>query len=495
MKSIIRRFTKRNPALGDEQDAPNEDSGPAHEGSHFPERPPSHRESDINQLRTVLSEQRTPSLRLDTSRSTSKINFSEDASPAERPTDNLDDLKTLQTRIPTAFKKPATEPEPNLFKKFPSCTIILPIIDVPLKYCALLLHDQGRDEKSLKDIARRLQQKFKSCLFILLRGPRTVHHPDGHLGHCWNKSEYEDELSWSCGYLLEKIILKRLVNECHFRPRNIVILGHGQGAIVALRAVTIWNEIEFGGVIAVGSQSLFERHITTTKKARTPILLVRSGLEERHHQSAEILRGVFPFVDMSDRLAEDEDPPTGLHQMKGPGNDKSTRLEINIYIDFLVHRLLRDEWKKQDIISFGEYSTLLDCEIYRVLTTADGGGIRGYGSLLILEALMEKIEMEEASQDETVSPDKRAKSSFHPCDFKPTKARMEDHDDPKADISSPGRVDSGVEVNRFKDHPKPSARFLPCHYFTYAAGTSTGGYVSSSCVFFVANGSLASSVL
>ena len=88
------------------------------------------------------------------------------------------------------------------------------------------------------------------------------------------------------------------------------------------------------------------------------------------------------------------------------------------------------------------------------LTLLDGGGIRGYGSLLILKDLMNKIGTEEKRLDRNIE------SSFSPCIYKPTSAHTSN---PGAIIASPTQGLSD------------SALFLPCHYFNYAAGTSTGG--------------------
>lgn len=52
----------------------------------------------------------------------------------------------------------------------------------------------------------------------------------------------------------------------------------------------------------------------------------------------------------------------------------------------------------------------------KLIGEKDGGGIRGYGSLLILRDLMNKIGEEEKRLDP------RTESSFWPCDFKPTLA-------------------------------------------------------------------------
>ena len=67
---------------------------------------------------------------------------------------------------------------------------------------------------------------------------------------------------------------------------------------------------------------------------------------------------------------------------------------------------------------------------------------------------MNKIGDIEKSLDETTE------SSFSPCDYKPTRVEPSD---------------AGA-IGPSKSQGLPgSALFLPCHYFTYAAGTSTGG--------------------
>lgn len=84
----------------------------------------------------------------------------------------------------------------------------------------------------------------------------------------------------------------------------------------------------------------------------------------------------------------------------------------------------------------------------------DGGGIRGYSALLILRALMAAI-----GELESNDPDDPAESSFHP--LKP----------------SPGMIADGESVRSNVSVPETSSTspWLPCHYFDYAAGTSTGG--------------------
>jgi hypothetical protein len=77
---------------------------------------------------------------------------------------------------------------------------------------------------------------------------------------------------------------------------------------------------------------------------------------------------------------------------------------------------------------------------YRLL---DGGGIRGYSSLLILKRLMDNIILLET--EEPIDGFAIESSSDYPWDTEP---------DLKKD---------------------PTKAFYPCHYFDYIAGTSTGG--------------------
>ena len=73
---------------------------------------------------------------------------------------------------------------------------------------------------------------------------------------------------------------------------------------------------------------------------------------------------------------------------------------------------------------------------------------------------MDKIGEEEKRLDPTIE------SSFAPYDYKPMpKLTSGGLDDSEAD---------GVVATATEGLPN-SSLFLPCHYFTYTAGTSTGG--------------------
>ena len=78
----------------------------------------------------------------------------------------------------------------------------------------------------------------------------------------------------------------------------------------------------------------------------------------------------------------------------------------------------------------------------KMILSLDGGGIRGYTSLLLLEELMKKVGMLERAADANA-----VSSAYSPC------------------------VDSRVDDEKQQG-------YKPCHYFDYIGGTSTGGLIA-----------------
>ena len=74
--------------------------------------------------------------------------------------------------------------------------------------------------------------------------------------------------------------------------------------------------------------------------------------------------------------------------------------------------------------------------------------------------------------------DETTESSFSPCGYKPTRIRLAHESRGSANSlrPSPSESSDALAVGPTGTDRLPnSALFLPCHYFTYAAGTSTGG--------------------
>ena len=81
------------------------------------------------------------------------------------------------------------------------------------------------------------------------------------------------------------------------------------------------------------------------------------------------------------------------------------------------------------------------------ILSLDGGGVRGYSSLLILQELMGIV------------------------------ADLERSTDPKATSSAYSRL-GNKDLPPISNDTKSTSHYLPCHYFNYIAGTSTGGLVA-----------------
>lgn len=79
---------------------------------------------------------------------------------------------------------------------------------------------------------------------------------------------------------------------------------------------------------------------------------------------------------------------------------------------------------------------------------------------------MEKVATEERRIDPAI------KSSFSPCMYKPTKMRLN-----SPYTKSNASFEASVVTETNPSGLLSDSLFLPCHYFDYGAGTSTGGYV------------------
>ena len=95
----------------------------------------------------------------------------------------------------------------------------------------------------------------------------------------------------------------------------------------------------------------------------------------------------------------------------------------------------------------------------------DGGGIRGYWSLLALQKLMEYVAAEEGRYDE----DGEVLHSFHPQKWPEHVSQIPlDAADERKAINNASDSDARCRVMH------RARRFLPCHYFDYICGSSTG---------------------
>ncbi|KAE9988815.1 hypothetical protein EG328_007419 [Venturia inaequalis] len=94
---------------------------------------------------------------------------------------------------------------------------------------------------------------------------------------------------------------------------------------------------------------------------------------------------------------------------------------------------------------------------------SDGGGIRGYSSLIILRELMRHVRDVETRN--IPEEGKKTHSSYDPDEYIPCIRNCHDEDD------STDTAESNRECGE-------CCRYIPAHYFDYIGGTSTGGLIA-----------------
>lgn len=154
-----------------------------------------------------------------------------------------------------------------------------------------------------------------------------------------------------------------------------------------------------------------------------------------------------------------------------------------------------DEWTPM-VLALG-MAPLTGTQLKQRLIVVEGGGTRGYASLSMLQILMERIrEIETAEEPHTrlveytkdypdiVANWKPHLSSFGPVleqlPIKPPLLRNNTRTSQKQrKRKRTGEVEEQEEenINRFTKIREKKGVFLPCHYFDYIGGTSTGGFV------------------
>ncbi|KAK4893179.1 hypothetical protein LTR27_008520 [Elasticomyces elasticus] len=124
-------------------------------------------------------------------------------------------------------------------------------------------------------------------------------------------------------------------------------------------------------------------------------------------------------------------------------------------------------WSDHNLLAFGQL-WLPRLAAYRAYTDGitDGGGIRGYWSLLVMKQLMDII-----SQLEIEHKTCKATHSFHPLPYPEDVSQVPYNEEEKRNHRKHDPADKiqGLDAAR---------RYLPCHYFDLIGGTSTGALIA-----------------
>ena len=127
-----------------------------------------------------------------------------------------------------------------------------------------------------------------------------------------------------------------------------------------------------------------------------------------------------------------------------------------------------ENWAISNLLSLGNLLILVRCD--RSMSSpnifcADGGGIRGYWSLLALQKLMEYI----ADEEQRFDNDREILHSFHPQPWPEHVSHI-----PLSAIDELERIEKAGDSNQKCRAMFKARRFLPCHYFDHICGSSTG---------------------
>lgn len=298
---------------------------------------------------------RTPTrdaLAVDTLSSASSIRSLRNVSPGTRAKQYFEHLRGEQEVIPSNAD-PRRLPTRADFPLSISLKILQPIEDEDdhIEKVVIVLHDYTGTERSLDNLSRRLQKHFPESALLLLRGQEGV--PSGNSGYHWADPGSGTDGSFvnACRLLLLDVVKNSLVAKCGFNARDIIILGHRQGGMVALAAAACWETVEFAGAVSVGGPIPNCAQLPSGMKAKTPVLVLGGVEGDINPAALRRMQMTFCHVTHDLRLTSQDTVPESRELVKPL---------LKPLLSFLAHRLRREEWTKQTILSLGELPLACD---------------------------------------------------------------------------------------------------------------------------------------
>ena len=262
----------------------------------------------------------------------------------------LEELRRSQEIIPSNPNATRRLPKRLDFPPSIHLEVVQPVTEHQIEFAIVMLQDHGVAERSLEYLARRLQQQYPENAYVLIPCPETERDLHG-----WAGPRNDCKFVATSRMLLIDVVTHSLIVKCGFKARQIVILGHGQGGTAALTAVAWWESIQFAGVVSIGGALPASSQPPEGVKAQTPALLL--GSRHRSNSVSVLQRVDEVFIHTSHWIAAD------LQELPLEAPD-IIRTLLEPITDFFAHRLRREEWTKQAVISFGKqlgvtYSALI----------------------------------------------------------------------------------------------------------------------------------------
>jgi predicted esterase len=117
--------------------------------------------------------------------------------------------------------------------------------------------------------------------------------------------------------MLDAIIRQGLVGKCGYKPREIVIFGFGQGAMVGLQAAAELDGDELGGVVSIGGILSHSLPLTALeKKSKTPVLVCKASKKSAVTDSAiSKLKDAFEYIEVKEWRKSGDGMPSSREEM------------------------------------------------------------------------------------------------------------------------------------------------------------------------------------
>jgi predicted esterase len=218
-----------------------------------------------------------------------------------------------QSIMPTSLPSPTDLPS--------SLRPIIHLTSAPLSSISnIAIFLSGLGDTSANFSSFPLALNLPSTLTITLQAPIPIPLPEA--GTHWADDLILDTQSGtidpdgpsfntSTKLLAEDVIKSILITKHGFKPREILLLGSGQGASIAL-AVALRLNLELGGVVAIGGLLPLSSSPINASKNRTPILLLggsKGVLTRDSGSGAERTKDAFEVVEMHQWKKGDDSMP------------------------------------------------------------------------------------------------------------------------------------------------------------------------------------------
>ena len=157
-------------------------------------------------------------------------------------------------------------------------SIISPPASSPLTTNVLiLLHGLGDTLVSFINLGKQLALPETTCISLQAPTPLPFELGGYHWGDDINFDPASGQMDYDTGFtkavkLIKKDIFEEgLLKKCGYKPRDIMLLGYGQGAMAAL-AVTASMTEELGGIVSIGGP--LPSSDVPAKSIETPVLVL-----------------------------------------------------------------------------------------------------------------------------------------------------------------------------------------------------------------------------